>query len=413
MAFNIFANDKQQNYPGYQTQQQPAVQQPDFAGDKAANYPGTQPTAQPAPQNKPTATPPKNTNNPVTVPVTNNPPVVDPTSPTSGMDYLSSMLTSPEQEERMRKATIANQRIMAVANALRHIGNIAHTVGYAPSQQFNDPVAEEQARYEKGKAVRDAANLRYYTYQQAKAAQDAKQKQWEADFNLKVADAARKAGYTEAQIKNMQDRLKQQGEHNKVLEGIQQGRLDETIRSNKARQESTDRHNRRMEGIAGMNAQTNRDRATAYINRQNGGNGNSKPTSLRGTNGWYSKKMNSDESQAFYNQTYEEMKKSGLIKEDAVLAGQPADIFGNKSISLAAKKAAVDNALMEHPEVGDWLADEFEFEFDPRYRESGTPMKPKANTPFQAPWSNNRGNPFEDRQPKGNSENNHKSNPFG
>ena len=113
---------------------------------------------------------------------------IDKDSPTSGMEaVLQQMYTSPEQEEKIRKASIANQRIMAVADALRHIGNIYHTVNYSPSQQFNSPVVDAEARYEKGKAVRDAANLKYYTYQQAKAAQDAKQRQLDNDWKYKEA----------------------------------------------------------------------------------------------------------------------------------------------------------------------------------------------------------------------------------
>lgn len=135
--------------------------------------------------------------------VTKPQPVVDPNSATSGMDaVIANMYTSPEQEEKMRKASVANQRILALGDALRHIGNIYHTVNYAPSQQFNKPWEEEQARYEKGKAVRDAANARYLSYQQQKAAQDAKQKQWEMQFRYNAAKDARdyelKKGESEA-----------------------------------------------------------------------------------------------------------------------------------------------------------------------------------------------------------------------
>jgi hypothetical protein len=94
---------------------------------------------------------------------------------------LAKNYTSQQQEEKLKNASMMNQRIMAIGDAVRHIGNIANTVGYAPSQQFSNPVAEEQARYERGKALRDKANLTYLTYQQQKAAQDAKAKQWEAE----------------------------------------------------------------------------------------------------------------------------------------------------------------------------------------------------------------------------------------
>ncbi len=111
---------------------------------------------------------------------------IDKDSPTSGMEaVMQAMYTDPKQEEKMRKASVANQRIMAVADALRHIGNIYNTVRYAPSQKFNNPVTEEYERYQKGKALRDAANARYLSYLQARAAQDAKAKQLDAEQDYK------------------------------------------------------------------------------------------------------------------------------------------------------------------------------------------------------------------------------------
>lgn len=114
-------------------------------------------------------------------------PTVNPTDPVSGMNAVIASYTTPEQEEKMRRSSVANQRIAAIGDALRHIGNIYHTVKYAPSQQFNSPVTEEYERYQKGKALRDAANLRYYTYQQQRVAQDQKARQWDAEQNYKNA----------------------------------------------------------------------------------------------------------------------------------------------------------------------------------------------------------------------------------
>ena len=108
-----------------------------------------------------------------------------------GMDYLGSLYTSPEKEEQLRKSSVNKQRVMALADALRHIGNIYHTTRYSPSQQFSSPVLDERNRYLKEKAVRDANNYKYYTYQQAKAAQEAKIRQAERDFEYKVGKDAR------------------------------------------------------------------------------------------------------------------------------------------------------------------------------------------------------------------------------
>ena len=141
-------------------------------------------------------------------------------NPTDGPDYLASLYTSPQQEEELRKSSVNKQRVMALADALRHIGNIYHTTRYSPSQQFSSPVLEERNRYLQEKAVRDANNYKFQTYQQAKAAQEAKIRQAERDFEYKVgkdardyelnkqkADAYLKAqeaqrGYTEARTAN-------------------------------------------------------------------------------------------------------------------------------------------------------------------------------------------------------------------
>lgn len=120
----------------------------------------------------------------------------------TSMDDLAQAIgyTTPEQEEKMRKARVMNQRISAVGDAIRHIGNIANTVNYAPAQQLNNPVLEEQARYEKSKALRDRANQIYLNYQQKKAAQDFAQKKWEQEYALKQADNERKSSLNDARI---------------------------------------------------------------------------------------------------------------------------------------------------------------------------------------------------------------------
>lgn len=178
----------------------------------------------------------------------------------TNMDELAAAMgyTSPEQEDKLRKASVANQRILALGDALRHIGNIATTINYAPSQQFNNPVQEEYARYERGKALRDKANQTYLTYQQAKAAQDAKQRQWEMQFrynaakdaaNLKaqqdyhnatIAERARQAdqnlAFNKDKQKATEDRWKRQDaetqRYHKAQTGLGYARLKETKRHN-------------------------------------------------------------------------------------------------------------------------------------------------------------------------------------
>lgn len=176
MAYNLFAQDKQQNYPDI------------IEGTELIQQPATDIVQQ---EQQPVKTQSAQTTIRKTEKTAHTMPAIDMNDPTSGMDAISQMYTSPQEEERLRRASVANRRILAVGDALRHIGNIYNTVRYAPAQKLNSPVVEEQARYEKGKALRDAANLRYYSYQQAKAAQDAKARQWEQQFRYNQAKDAR------------------------------------------------------------------------------------------------------------------------------------------------------------------------------------------------------------------------------
>ena len=144
-------------------------------------------------------------------------PVVEPQRrPIRSTEELAEAMsyTSPEEEERLRKASVTNQRIMAVADALRHIGNIANTVDYSPSQQFNQPWAEERARYERGKALRDAANYKYMSYEQAKAAQEQRARQLDAELAYKrekdAAAAQATKDYRDALLKDRADRWREQ-----------------------------------------------------------------------------------------------------------------------------------------------------------------------------------------------------------
>jgi hypothetical protein len=123
-------------------------------------------------------------------------------APITSTEQLAAAMgyTSPQEEERLRKASVTNQRIMAIGDALRHIGNIANTVRYAPSQQFNSPVTDEIARYERGKALRDRANAALLTYQQQKAAQERAERKLDAQIKKQEDDAARNDRIADARI---------------------------------------------------------------------------------------------------------------------------------------------------------------------------------------------------------------------
>ena len=188
MPYNIFAEDKSRNYPSSGSVPSSSMT---YTMDELENGKGS--------VNSPASGSSTLVNNnqvnsggSVKSPlVTKAIPTVDPSSPSSGIDALSQMYTSPEREEELRKSSVNKQRVLALADALRHIGNIYHTTKYSPAQIFNSPVMEERNRYLQEKAIRDANNYKFQSYQQAKAAQEAKIRQAERDFEYKVNKDAR------------------------------------------------------------------------------------------------------------------------------------------------------------------------------------------------------------------------------
>lgn len=132
----------------------------------------------------------------------------DPTKDDGGsIDYLASLLTTPEQESKYRKDSINAQKIGLLGDALRQIGNVITTSKGAVPQKFGaSPVVGLAAEYKSDKAKRDADNLRYYSAKQQenirKAQQDLAKQQMQynilkdqQNWNYKLAkdkaDAAR------------------------------------------------------------------------------------------------------------------------------------------------------------------------------------------------------------------------------
>ena len=90
------------------------------------------------------------------------------------------------EEDYDRRMTTNRERILALGDAMRHIGNIVNTGKGAPSQQFNDPISQDEGRYQQRKADRqrkaalDAENAR------KTAEMGLKEKAYEADRQYKL-----------------------------------------------------------------------------------------------------------------------------------------------------------------------------------------------------------------------------------
>lgn len=85
-------------------------------------------------------------------------------------------------DEYDRRMTTNKERLLALGDAMRHIGNIVNTSRYAPSQQFNDPYSVVEQGYQRRSAQRR---------QQAAADSDAAYKQANLSLKEKAAEADR------------------------------------------------------------------------------------------------------------------------------------------------------------------------------------------------------------------------------
>ena len=276
--------------------------------------------------------------------------------PIRSMDDLANAMgyTSPEQEEKLRKASVANQRIVAVADALRQIGNIYNTTRYAPSQQFNSPVEMERQRYLQGKALRDRANQTYISYQQAKAAQDAKQRQWEAEYGIKAANAADLAAYRKRQGDIAAGNAASQAAYREGNLARQKQRDADQKAHNEAALKQRAAYQNRMAGIAGMNAQTNRRRAEAYINKlkSSGGGGVSGVAPLDTPKGQITPNSRSYSNQLLQGFNY--AKDRGLVTESDV-AKRLRELGFGKDQSDNVKRQMVMDLLRTNQEMGDYF----------------------------------------------------------
>lgn len=136
---------------------------------------------------------------------------VNPEVPQSGIDSLSSMFTTPEEERKHYKSSVQKQRIMALTDVLRHIGNIYNASKGAPVQKFNSPVAEERQRYLQEKNMRDATSARYMSYRNQVEAQKQRMAELrhrmfndERNYRLKEKESDARAILNEARAQRQQ-----------------------------------------------------------------------------------------------------------------------------------------------------------------------------------------------------------------
>lgn len=204
-------------------------------------------------------------------------------NPNAGADYLASLLTTPAREEELRKQSVQRQRIMAVGDALRHIGNLYFATQGAPSQKFNNPAEEERKRYLQEKALRDANNYKYMTYQQAKAAQDAKMRQAERQFQY---NAALNAAKMQAQQNQWNAQNKETARYHDLTHGLNVRRQEASEKKDKEMARShraNEALRRQSNSIAERNHTLNREKFEHQ--KKNGGKSKGKGYGNNNTNG--------------------------------------------------------------------------------------------------------------------------------
>jgi hypothetical protein len=304
--------------------------------------------------------------------------------PITSMEELARAMgyTSQEDEDNLRKASMTNRRILAVADALRHIGNIANTVGYAPVQQFNNPVLEEQARYEKGKALRDRANQQYLAYQQAKAKQDAEQRRWEQQFNYNQSKDERNYKFNAAKAAaDLAERQRQYDETAKFNR--------EKQKANEKRWERQDKETRRHHGAVEANTRAGLAETIRHHKEIEANGGTSKGNFP--VKSPYGKMHVPGRSipQAQMNQAYKDFETAGWIKQDEFKKRMAELGVGAKADPDYVRNRIVEEVIAENGEASDYMRDNFNWQYENDTRGTGAMLMREENKPqpmFQTAW---------------------------
>ena len=317
----------------------------------------------------------------------------NPNDPAGGFfDYAGRTFTTPEQEQKYAKQSKTRMGIVALADALRHLGNIYHTTKYSPSQQFNSPVQQEYALYKQGKAERDKDN---YAIQQQRLAQA----KWEADQAYKAATLGWKAkdydlkekqfGYNKEKDERNFNYNKEKDERNF---NYNKEKNDRDFAEKQRMNDNTIRHQGVMEAqgqqrlaISYANlAETKAQHAWTRANGGAGGAGGKQKVFFSGKFGDVSRTQNLtlDESVAMVKQ----MRDMNWVTEkkyneymNALNNNDAASLYtllngGSSAGGKGATGGIIQAALTYHPEAANWLKDHHGF----TVRGIRTPKKPAA-----------------------------------
>ena len=299
----------------------------------------------------------------------------DATAPDGGFfSWSGRTFTTPEQEQQYRKQSRARMGIMAVADALRHLGNIYHTTKYAPSQQFNKPVEQEYAMYRAQKAERDKDNYAIQQQQLAQAKWEADQAYKQATLGWRAKDYAikeRAADRADAKAKQDQSNWEKTFEANQGWRDYQKER--QTKMDDHRIKVDNERLAQGQQGLAIRWANFQETQAQHAWTRQNGGaNGSGKQkVFFTGTHGSVSRNqgMTLDESVNMVNNLH----KKGWVTDkkynefmSAIQGGNEAGMYsilygGAGAGGKGATGGIIEGVLTYHKDGAKWLADNYNF----------------------------------------------------
>lgn len=147
-------------------------------------------------------------------------------------DYLNG--GSDAEEEPYKKKNESKKKLLALADALRHIGNLFYVNKGATPQQFNSPVLMQEQRYQQEKAEREKKRASQTKAALDKAKMDAEAAYNDAVLGMKRNDFMRNVYNDNRRYGLDKDKFAWQKDKDTQSLGLKKQGLEETVRHNKA-----------------------------------------------------------------------------------------------------------------------------------------------------------------------------------
>lgn len=147
-------------------------------------------------------------------------------------DYLNG--GSDAEEEPYKKKNESKKKLLALADALRHIGNLFYVNKGATPQQFNSPVLMQEQRYQQEKAEREKKRALQTKTAMDKAKMDADAAYKDAVLGMKQNDFMRNVYNDNRRYGLDKDKFAWQKDKDTQSLGFKKQGLEETVRHNKA-----------------------------------------------------------------------------------------------------------------------------------------------------------------------------------